>query len=196
MFDKHSKLLYTAHVDGVVGLEMYPPSKYVYAAIPLVLMMDVLLLINIQAIATLHGIAVSSQCNAVSLKSYIGEHNCSECSGYVTVFSIEKNAAKKHVDRTVKSIAKTNALKASDKNMTHRKEEMPSTDDVSISFLPEPASKDLEHAIIRDACKHMDLENFEEVGCAVCGELKLRKDTSHLKSMKNLWKILEAPGVM
>jgi hypothetical protein len=79
---------------------------------------------------------------------------------------------------------KANAPKASEKKTTP-----------SISFPPEPASKGFEHAIIRDACKHMHPENFEEVGCAVCGELKLRKDTGRLKSVKNILKILEAPGV-
>lgn len=112
------------------------------------------------------------------------------------MFSIERNSAKKH-DCSVRYIvkAKAQALKASE-SATPRKKEMPATNNVStISFPPEPASKDLEHAIIRDACTHMNPENFEEVGCAVCGELKLRKNTSCLKSMKILLKVLEAPGV-
>src|SRR5271168_317723 len=41
----------------------------------------------------------------------------------------------------------------------------------------------------------MNPENFEEVGCAVCGELELRKNTSRLKCVKNLLNILEEPGV-
>ena len=191
-FDKRSMLLYAAHIDEVASLEDYPPSEHVYAAIPLVSMVDVLPLVNVRAIATLHGIAVGSQCNAMSLKSYIGEHSCLKCTGHITVFSIEKNAAKKHVDRTVKSIVKVNALKASDKSMTCKKKEIPATDD--IPFPLEPATKNLEYAIIRDACKRMDPENFEEVGCAVCGELELRKNTSRLKSVKILLKILEKVG--
>ena len=193
-FDKRSKLLYAAHVDAVTGLKKYPPDKYVYAAIPLISMVDMLSLVNVRAIAKLHGIAVGSRCNATSLKSYIGEHSCLSCTGHITVFSVEKNAAEKQVDRTVKSF-KGNALKASDKNMTCKKKVMPANDNIGISFPPKPASKDLEHAIIRDACRRMDPENFEEVGCAVCGELELRKNTSRLKGVKNLLNILEAPGV-
>ena len=41
----------------------------------------------------------------------------------------------------------------------------------------------------------MDPVNFEEVGCAVCGELRRRDKTSRLKSMKNFLSVLEAPGV-
>ena len=117
-FDIRSTLLYAAHVDEVTGLKNYPPSKYVYAVIPLISMVDVLSLANVRAIATLHGIAVGSRCNAMSLKSYIGKHICSKCTGHITMFSIEKNSAKKQVDRTVKSIKKANALDASDKNPT------------------------------------------------------------------------------
>jgi len=194
-FDKRSKLLYAAHVDAVAGLKKDPPDKYVYAAIPLISMVDMLSLVNVRAIAKLHGIAVGSRCNATSLKSYIGEHSCFSCTGHITVFSVEKSAAEKQIDCTVKSVEKGSALKASDKNMTHRKKEMPANDNICISFPPKPASKDLEHAIIRDACRRMDPENFEEVGCAVCGELELRKNTSRLKGVKFLLNILEAPGV-
>ena len=202
-FDSCSTLCYAAHVHED-DLKIYPPVKYIYAAIPLDSMMEVLPLAHVRSIAKLHGVAVGSRCNAASVNSYIGKHSCPKCTEYITVFSIEKNAAAKHVDRSVRSraFAKVNAsaLEASGrsaKNLTPKKREMPviETDNISASFPPEPASKDLEHAIIRDACKRMDPENFEEVGCAVCGELKLRKDTSRLKSVKNLLNILEAPGV-
>ena len=100
----------------------------------------------------------------------------------LSLFSVEKSAAMKHVDRSVRSLIAA-------KNLTPREKK------TTVSFPPEPASKDLEHAIVRDACKCMDPQNFEEVGCAVCGELKPRKNTSRLKSVKNLLKVLEAPGV-
>ena len=62
-------------------------------------------------------------------------------------------------------------------------------------FPPEPASMQLEHDIIRDACKRMDPSNIEEIGCAVCGELKPRKDTSCLNSVKRILNVLETSGV-
>ena len=68
-------------------------------------------------------------------------------------------------------------------------------DSKSTEFPPSPCSIKLEHAIIKDACKRMDPVNFEEVGCAVCGELRQRAKTSRLKSVKNFLSVLEAPGV-
>ena len=62
-------------------------------------------------------------------------------------------------------------------------------------YTPQPSNAGLEHTIIKDACRRMHPANFEEVGCAVCGELKPRNKTSRLKSVKNLLSILEAPGV-
>jgi hypothetical protein len=41
----------------------------------------------------------------------------------------------------------------------------------------------------------MDPVNFEEVGCAVCGELRCRDKASRLKSVKNFLTVLEVPGV-
>src|ERR1700678_3144785 len=88
-------LLYVARVDDVTGLKDYPPSKFVYAAIPLISTVDLLSLPNVRAIAKLHGIAVGSRSNATSLKSYIGEHSCSKCTGDITVFSVEKKTCRK-----------------------------------------------------------------------------------------------------
>ena len=65
----------------------------------------------------------------------------------------------------------------------------------TVKFPPSPCSINLEHSIIKDACRQMDPVNFEEVGCAVCGELRRRDKTSCLKSIKIFLSVLEAPGV-
>ena len=110
-------LLYSAHVDNV-GLKNYPPDMYVHASILLVSMVDILTLANVRAIEKLHGISVDSRCNAALLKSYIGDHSCSKCTEFVTMFSVEKSGAAKHVDCSVRS------LKASAKNLTPRKKKI------------------------------------------------------------------------
>ena len=112
-------------------------------------------------------------------------HECRKCSP-ITVFAVEKSAAKKNIDCATKLKVKATELKKDNKITVDSNTVLPP---------PEPASMQLEHDIIRDACRHMDPSNLEEIGCAVCGELKLRKDTSCLKSMKIFLKVLETSGV-
>ena len=49
--------------------------------------------------------------------------------------------------------------------------------------------------ILTSACKNMSKDNFEKAGCAICGELKVRRNLSRLKSVKNLLHILMFSGV-
>jgi hypothetical protein len=175
------KVLYTAYVDHK-GLQMFSAEKYVYAKLPLANLVDLVTLRDARSMAALHSIVPGSRCNATMLKSCVAKHSCSECPEYVTVFSIEKDAATKHIERTVRHRAKVTA------DQTQKPE-------VNARFPPEPASREFELSVIRNACKRMDPKDFEEVGCAVCGELKPRSDSSSLKSIKNILGILEAPGV-
>ena len=182
------KVLYTAYVNHE-GLQMYSAEKYVYARLPLANLVDLVTLRDARSVAALHGIVPGSRCNATMLKSCVAAHSCSqaECPEYVTVFSIEKDAATKHIERTVRHKAKMTTA-----NQSQTLQIKP---EVNAHFPPEPASREFELSVIRNACKRMDPKDFEEVGCAVCGELKPRSDSSSLKSVKNILGILEAPGV-
>ena len=180
------KILYTAHVDHK-GLRMFPAENYVYARLPLANLVDLVPLPDARSMAALHGIVPGSRCNATMLRSCVAKHSCSECPEYVTVFSIEKDAATKHIERTVRHRAKVKTFVTDQLQTLQMKPE--------VNFPPEPASREFELSVIRNACKRMDPKYFEEVGCAVCGELKPRSDSSRLKSVKNILGILAAPGV-
>jgi hypothetical protein len=119
------------------------------------------------------------------LKSCVAEHSCLECPKYVTMFSIEKGAATKGIEHMVRYRAKIKL----------ESEQSQMKPEVDAHSPPEPTSREFELNVIRNACKRMNLKDFEEVGCAVCGELKPCSDSSRLKSVKNLLGILEAPGV-
>ena len=166
-FNTCVKVLYVAHVDQE-HLQLFPVEKYARARLPLATLVNLVSLTDARSIAALHGVNPGSRCNTAMLRSCVAEHSCSECPQYVTVFSmvLEKDVA------------------------TKRYGAMPEP-----QFPPDPASRDFELDIIRNACKRMDPNNFEEIGCAVCGELKPRSDSSRLKGVKNLLGILEAPGV-
>ncbi|THV03162.1 hypothetical protein K435DRAFT_651759, partial [Dendrothele bispora CBS 962.96] len=62
-------------------------------------------------------------------------------------------------------------------------------------FPPEPLDELLTNQILSSACDKMANENIEEAGCAVCGQLKPRKELSKLKSVKNHLHVLHAEGV-
>ena len=176
-----------------MDLKTYPSNKFVHARIPLLKVSQLLSLTFSKKIAMMHGIAVGSHCTVAQLKTNVDEHDCLQvgCPPYITVFSVEHNSVQKSAARVHKHREKqkaqssTTGLKDSGKTKHPR----------SVEFPPSPSSIDFQHTIIKDACRRMDPVNFEEFGCAVCGELRHRNKASRLKSVKNFLNILEAPGV-
>ena len=184
--DSQSRLRYIAHVEGE-GLTAYPPDVFVHARIPLPIVSHLLSITIAREIALIHGVTAGSRCTVAQLQSCTKNHECKTCSTHITVFAVEKSAARQNVERVTKSKAKATST-ALEKEKKYAK-------DGDTVFPPELSSMQLEHDIIRDACKRMDPSNIEEIGCAVCGELKLRSDTSRLKSVKTILKVLETSGV-
>jgi hypothetical protein len=182
--DSQSRLRYIAHVEGE-GLTAYPPDFFVHSRIPLSILSHMLSITVAKKIALIHGVAAGSRCTVAQLRSCMQNHECKKCSTHITVFAVEKSAAKQNIDRVTKSKAKATELRKGNKNAM----------DGDTVFPTEPASTQLEHDIIRDACRRMEPSNLEEIGCAVCGELKPRKDASRLKSVKKILKVLETSGV-
>ncbi|KAF8237747.1 hypothetical protein L208DRAFT_1245678, partial [Tricholoma matsutake] len=62
-------------------------------------------------------------------------------------------------------------------------------------FSPHPADCSLVHDIIRGFCAKSAPANFEEAGCAVCGQLTLVSDLMWSEAVKNQLHILASPGV-
>jgi len=186
-FNTRSNLVYVAHVQPD-SLQPFPPEKFIHTRMPLSTLIDVLPLADVRSIVSQHGVAAGSRGSAALLKAYVTDHSCSKCTEYVTVFSVEKvvTQRKKKIKESVSQISKDFC------SQEHISETTP---DTMLPFPPNPATNEFEFDIIRKACRCMDPSNFEEVGCAVCGELKPRKDSSRLKSVKNILHILEAPGV-
>ena len=171
-----------------VDVEAYPNDQFVHADIPLKLATQLFSITIARSIARSHGISAGSRCNIAQLSSFVEHHECINCLSYLTIFSVESDSKRKNVVRstTYRERKTQSALAAC--------EDLKSTEFL-VEFPPSPCSVQLEHAIIKDACKRMDPINFEEVGCAVCGELRQRVKTSRLKGIKNFLSILEVPGV-
>jgi hypothetical protein len=143
----------------------------------------------------MHSIAVGSRCTVAQLKTNVDEHECLGCPSYITVFSVEHDSTSKNTTRVRKHREKQKTqspMTDSDLKESGKSGHPPSH---SVEFPPSPCSVDFEHTIIKDASRRMNPINFEEVGCAVCGELRRRDKASRLKSVKNFLSILEVPGV-
>ena len=151
----HGKILYTAYVNHEV-LQMFSQAaeEYVYARLPLANLVDLVPLQDARSMAALHGIVPGSQCNTTMLKSCIAKHSCSECPIYVMVFSIEKYAATKHVEHTLRHRDKITTS-------TDQSQTLQVIPEVNAHFPPEPASREFELSVIRNACKHMDPEDLK-----------------------------------
>ena len=178
-------LAYVGYVEKE-KFDAYPNDRFVHADIPLLVLSQFLTLTVARSIAASHGIATGSRCSTSQLKSFVEQHECVSCPSYITVFSAVDDSATKHAIRNRKY--RKNLKTAECASTTSERL-------IEAEFPPQPSSIQLEHTIIKDVCKRMDPVNFEEVGCAVCGELRQRAKTSRLKAVKNFLSILEAPGV-
>ena len=62
-------------------------------------------------------------------------------------------------------------------------------------FPPKPLDKGIAHSIIKSTCDAMDPRQFEEAGCAVCGQLVPKSLLSQLSAISKLLHVLASPGV-
>ncbi len=186
--NENCNLCYIAYVDEM-NLHAYPEDKFLHAKIPLPVVSGLLSITFSRYIAMMHGIAVGSRYTVTQLKTCVDQDDCLGCPQYTTVFSVEHNSNQKNVLHVQK--LRENMRSATAVRKASGKIQPPPT----AEFPPPPCNVGLEHTIIKDACKHMHPSNFEEVGCAVCGELQCQDKTSQLKSVKGFLNVLEAPGV-
>ena len=192
ILNNRSRLQYVAYVDDV-GLKAYPSDKFVHANIPLPVVSQLLSITVSRYIAMMHGIAVGSHCTVSQLKINVDEHDCLSCASYFTIF-VEHEPVKNNTVSTAR-VRKHRKKQKAQCPKTASKDSGRSKHPQSIEFPPSPCSIDFEHTIIKDSCRRMDPVNFEEVGCAVCGELRRQDKASRLKSVKNFLNILEVAGV-
>ncbi|KAF8800470.1 hypothetical protein BYT27DRAFT_7117458, partial [Phlegmacium glaucopus] len=179
---------YVDHVEDV-GLLAYPSPTYVHTNIPLSILFKLITLSNARKAAAVHGVSAGSRCTIAQLSLAVEHHSCLKCSSHLTVFSSDLNVDQLSSKRSKKYRENFQICNISTASQGK------SAQSPSPHFPPDPASNDLEHLILTNACKRMQPDQFMEAGCAVCGELKLIHTMSCLKSMKNYLHILETQGV-
>jgi hypothetical protein len=195
-----SSFRFVDHVKHAAVDSQYPVNNnYVHTKIPISELAPCIPVTALRKIAHNHSAKINlSRSTKAELVSMFESHHCAECNDYVTIFSAETSKQK---GRTPASKSNNNANR---KKVYHEKKKRvcpivaSSQDNLPSPDFPPPCEMlgpDLEMRIIKDFCKEQAPASVEEAGCAVCGQLVLRRDLVPLKSIKNLLHILEEPGV-
>ncbi|KAJ2916281.1 hypothetical protein MD484_g4135, partial [Candolleomyces efflorescens] len=126
-------------------------------------------------LAKLHGLSLPSRCSRSEAIKLLSDHSCVDCSSFYAVF---------------RPINLSDAV--DDFSMG------PATicgNDKVHKYPPSPIAADETMDIIRDFCRNLEPSNFEEAGCAVCGQLTLLSLLSPLSSVDFSLDPLIEPGL-
>ena len=145
---------------------------------------------NLKLVAAAHGIFIKSRTSLPDVIKLIQDHTCVHCQNCITVFKPAKSLVSRRREANMRAVRKYRHNKISLNN------NIPFTDDIhhygrlermfdplqnEQIFPPSPLEQKIEHAIVQACCKDMSPIKFEEVGCAICGELSLRSKSVPLK---------------
>ena len=186
----------------------YDNNQHIFVHLPLQAHIGIVSLMECRKIAILHNITVVNlkSKTLAMMKTLFAEHTCEKCPTYITVLKtipskkerkkMQRKSTKNPMISEEKEIFKQNTTQNDQTNITcNLSNLLISTNNLAINFPPAPLDKILSHKIITAACKSFESKQFEEAGCAVCGQLVPLSSLSKLKAIKNYLHILEAPGI-
>jgi hypothetical protein len=122
--------------------------------------------------AQLHGIPITHRMSKDSIVQEIRDHACVHCRRFSAVFKAMPDKSTKHgvldpLEAAAQGVAYINSY----------------TEEEEVVYPPSPLSFTDEISIVKDFTDQMRPQNFEESGCAVCGQLTLLKDLTPLDSV-------------
>jgi len=161
--------------------------------VPLGKIIHNLTITSLKLVAAVHGIYIKSRTPLPEVLKVIQDHNCDHCQKSITVLKSAKSPASRRRETNAKAVVRYRKNKLSlnkkviattQKFQHHKKSEHVSYAEESEPIFP-PASLDvkMQHDIVKAWCKNMSPKNFEEVGCAICGELSLKSKSVLLKDI-------------
>ncbi|HJY15442.1 MAG TPA: DUF6570 domain-containing protein, partial [Nitrososphaeraceae archaeon] len=159
--------------------------------IPLCKLLTNLTILNLKLVAAAHGIFIKSRTPLPEVIKLIQGHACDHCQNFIAVFKPAKSLVSRRREANMRAVRKyrtnkiclNNNIPLATDNIQHYKrlEQSPDPLQDKQTFPPPPLEWKIEHSIVKAWCKDMSPKNFEEVGCAVCGELSLRSKSVLLK---------------
>jgi hypothetical protein len=186
---------------------LYPVSEnYVQTRIPVAELAPCIPVVALRKLMRKHGAKMTTRSTRADLLSLAESHHCAACNEYVSVFSAEPPKLKAPQKRSATSKAKNNENRRKVYHEQRRKRAgstgfvsvLPQDTELPNEIFPPPSEMlgpELKMRIIEDFCKDQAPASLQEAGCAVCGQLVLRRSLVPLKSIKNILHVLEAPGV-
>ncbi|KDR65410.1 hypothetical protein GALMADRAFT_37237, partial [Galerina marginata CBS 339.88] len=131
-----------------------------------------------KTIARVHGISFSGRLSNEANIHKLKNHYCGECNTHFAIFKKHKTLKEKK-SKTQKKWR--HASSCNNKSDPH--------------FPPPPPNAELLHRIIDGYCKDSHPSNFEEAGCAVCGQLQKLQSMSNLNKADLNLNILKSEGM-
>ncbi|KAJ3564754.1 hypothetical protein NP233_g8085 [Leucocoprinus birnbaumii] len=191
---------FCAHISLTSAqLVMRNDDTLVACKIPLHKLSDYITNHNLVDLCLHHNITFPSRANAKQRSNILQSHaTCNACIAYVTLVRHVKPQKRVRKDRLKNKPApdlSLSQLVQQEVTPSPLYELLASRESPLCTFPPKPASAPLIERIIRSFCQGLQPANFEETGCAACGQLMLLKNALKLDLVKDYLHLLEEDGV-
>ena len=157
----------------------------IQAQIPLSLLASKLSKAHLLTIAMCHNLSnVGSKHSVQTIAEVVNKHQCIQCFQYICLFDpVEKSVSGKHRVQQLRLRNKVQKINKSCKNN-------------QTSFPPMPSTQELLENVISEYANNIQIEQFLEAGCAVCGLLTPKLQMTQLSSIKFDYSLLKPTGLV
>ena len=180
------------HLEVSKCLKKYRSSDYLLCNIPLHHLMTYLFKNNRISIGHKHDIHIPRKMTKCEITNLFKIHNDICKHEYVTVFRPCKQISNSERYLKYCETQKSQVNNISDSKQSESLDMNASGHNI---FPPDPPDASLCRKIINDFCNATKPSNFEEAGCAVCGELTLQTELSDLSSLNIDLSVLNTAGL-
>jgi hypothetical protein len=191
-YNANSSFTFLSHCPKSTALELCKQNhNYIFACIPLSILLPLLPQSDIQNISKLHNLNLPYRTKLSQMTDLLTNHHCSYCETYASVFDNLSIQSKSKANRLFYMKQKS---KPQNERKIYEQEHKIINQNLDTIFPPAPPSYHLQEHIIRDCCKDCSPKNILESGCAVCGQLTPCKHLSKLSTTKCNLQILSTNG--
>jgi hypothetical protein len=178
----------------------YYADCYLHVKFPMHKLIQFVSIARARQLAVMHDLDIGPRTSLAQLKLLFKSHiACNICNSHVTIVSVQTcYKEKQHLilnnDDERKQLVQQQTRQRVTKHRSKKNDLDLDICELTSIFPPQPVDKKLSLKIIDACCSKLKPENFEEKGCAVCGQLICIASLSKLSAVKNYLHILEAPG--